>query len=295
MSSGRAWRTSGSGASAGSSSVAMSGWSAAPRGRRPSTRRAPPTAGAPARGARRARNRSGGDAGHGRRRRAPRCARRAAGRGSPRRSRARRAGRRRPRAPRRGATARHRRSRRATRPCRSRPDRHRAHRAPSTGHGRRGAAHRRYGARVKSATPGPPSDRARRVHLAAGCVAVLLTPPVMIATGVGHRFHSAGAHPGVMAENETHEETRTAPPSWRRWPARAASRTPAARAAERPLDQLRAHPVLPEHVVGQEREHRRVPDLRVPRLEHPVVLVGEVQELRDVADAAVTLQVVPEP
>jgi hypothetical protein len=28
----------------------------------------------------------------------------------------------------------------------------------------------------------------------------------MIATGVGHRFHSAGAHPGVMDENETHED-----------------------------------------------------------------------------------------
>src|SRR3712207_7453170 len=47
-----------------------------------------------------------------------------------------------------------------------------------------------------------------------------------------------------------------------------------------------------EDVLGQEGDHRLVPDGRVPRSEDPVVLVGEVEEAR--GDAAL-LQVVPEP
>ena len=40
----------------------------------------------------------------------------------------------------------------------------------------------------------------------------------------------------------------------------------------------RRPPLLPEHVLGAEAEHRVVPDLGVGRREHPVVLAGQLQE-----------------
>src|SRR5688500_15493901 len=47
-----------------------------------------------------------------------------------------------------------------------------------------------------------------------------------------------------------------------------------------PLEQRRSLPLGVQHVAVQEREHRLVPDPSVLRLLDPVVLVGEVQELR---------------
>jgi hypothetical protein len=46
------------------------------------------------------------------------------------------------------------------------------------------------------------------------------------------------------------------------------------------LQQLGPPPFFPLHMLGQEREDRLVPDPDIARLENPVVLIGEVQELR---------------
>src|SRR5215218_7369917 len=55
--------------------------------------------------------------------------------------------------------------------------------------------------------------------------------------------------------------------------------TPEMVPGEAASEELRPLPLLPEHVLVEEGEHRLVPDASVLRLQDPVVLVGEVQEL----------------